>query len=88
MNDFVVSFVRFFIDFSIFLGIIGFFVGLYQLFIDKGNNSDVWILFLVPPIIPVFGYFLMKFGQYIARYEEEFLINFLIHTLNAKKVDE
>ena len=52
--------------------------------IPKGSD---WMFVILPPIMIIFGFGLLKFGKYLARNEPLFLINFLIDLLDAKEIE-
>jgi hypothetical protein len=86
LNTFVKIFMRFFLTFAIVFGGIGFIAGLYTALANNTDKDNLWLAFVVPPALIIFGFILPRIGKHFARHESDYLKDFLIKTLDAKEV--
>ena len=56
-------------------------------FSSGGQRQNAWMGIVIPLLMPVFGFGLVRFGRYLARDETRFMKDFLIETLNAQTQD-
>ncbi len=63
---------------TMFIGTIGGF-----LFGLAPHGDNAWIGVVVPPLMLLFGFALVRFGSYLARDEARFITDFLLQVLNA-----
>lgn len=84
MHPFVTVFMFIWFGFVILIGGTMFVATVGTLFFGPGNrHENAWMGAVIPPVMLVFGFGLVRFGRYLARDEARFLTDFLIQTLNA-----
>ena len=88
MHAFVRVFMCIWFGGVILIGGTGFVVTVGTIFFGSSSqHQNSWMGVVIPPVMLVFGFGLVRFGHYLARDETRFLTDFLLQTLNAHAQD-
>lgn len=88
MHPFVRVFMFVWFSGVVVIGGMMFLAAVSSLLFGGGNQyQNAWLGAIIPPAMLAFGYGLVRFSRYLARGETRFLIEFLVHTLDAYEKD-
>jgi hypothetical protein len=88
MHPFVRVFMFIWFGGVILIGGTMFVAAIGTIFFGSGSqHQNAWMGAVIPPVMLVFGFGLLRFGRYLARDETRFLTDFLIQTLKAHAQD-
>jgi len=88
MHPFVRVFMFIWFGGAILIGGTMFVATIGTLFFGSGSkHQNAWMGAVIPPVMLVFGFGLVRFGRYLGRDEARYLTDFLIQTLNAHAQD-
>ena len=88
MHEFVKVFMFIWFGGVILIGGTMFVATVGKILFGSGNqHENVWMGVVIPPVMLIFGFGLVRFGRYLARDEARFLTDFLVQTLNAHPQD-